>query len=145
MGKLGDFRTVESVFLILAAIFLLLCIIQSPTTEEVGADVRTRRSGEQPCMRGMLHGCRDGSVWSAPQQSQTSNHHLACETVTGDGTRLQLVLDPRTEASSSVFPLDSEHRSLAPPPPTPSLQPPFPSMPGVGPTGSPLVTGVFPS
>lgn len=100
----------DGVFLIgLAAIFLLLCIIQSPAPEDLGDHVGTRRTGYQPCMLGILHGC---SVWSGPQQSQTWNHdHLACETVAGDGTRLQLVLYPRTEASSPVFPLDSQQRS----------------------------------
>lgn len=60
-----------------------------------------------------------------PQQSQTSNHdHLACETVTGGGSRLQLVLNLRAGLSSSVFPVrsaNSEHRALAPPPPLTAL------------------------
>lgn len=139
-GKLEDLRTVESIFLILTHPCRHLSVALHNSEPDHRDDVRTWRTGYQPCMQGILHGCRDGSVWSAPQQSQTSNHdHLACETVTGDGTRLQLVLDPRTGASSSVFPLDGEHRSSAPLPPTALSQH------ALRPAGSPLVTDVFPN
>lgn len=40
--------------------FCFLCIIQSPTTEDVRDDVRMQQARYQPCVLGFLHGYGDG-------------------------------------------------------------------------------------